>query len=94
MAKAQTYKEPGSSALTLGARLLRFAVGLVLLAALVLFFGSGYMPPGICGEVLRHNRQLDIDASPFFYNDVENMLELIEAAEQMHRTACYGTKGN
>ncbi|MCK4462543.1 MAG: hypothetical protein KAW46_12110 [candidate division Zixibacteria bacterium] len=34
--------------------------------------------PGICGEVLRHNQSQDIDASPLFYTDVENMAELEE----------------
>lgn len=65
----------------------KFLAGACLLAAMVLFFGSGYAPPGICGEVLRHNRQADIDASPFFYNDVENMADLIDGAEDLHRQA-------
>jgi hypothetical protein len=63
-------------------RLARLAVGLAIIVGMALFFASGYTPPGICGEVLRHNQQADIDASPFFYGDVENMLEIIEDAEQ------------
>ena len=61
----------------------RLAMGVCLLGAMFGFFASGYTPPGICGEVIRHNQQAVIDASPFFYGDVENMLELIEAAEIM-----------
>jgi hypothetical protein len=54
----------------------RFFVGLVLLGLFVTFFASGYAPPGVFGEVLRHNQEHDIDASPLFYTDVENMHEL------------------
>jgi hypothetical protein len=57
-------------------RVLRFFAGLVLMALLVLFFASGYTPPGIAGEVLRHNQGCDIDASPLFYTEVENMQQL------------------
>ena len=57
-------------------RVLRFFAGLLLLALLVLFFASGYTPPGIAGEVLRHNQACDIDASPLFYTEVEHMHEL------------------
>ena len=45
-------------------------------------FASGYTPPGVLGEVIRHNQRVDIDASPFFYGDVDNMMELIEGAER------------
>ena len=59
------------------------------LACIILFiaavFASGYTPPGVAGEVIRHNRDADIDASPFFYGDVDNMLELIEGAERLWR---------
>ena len=48
-----------------------------------MFFGSGYAPPGVCGDVIRHNQSADIDASPFFYGDVENMNELIDGAERL-----------
>ena len=61
-----------------GARWLRFLVGIVLLGLCVGFFASGYSPPGVFGEVLRHNQQHDIDASPLFYTEVENMHELEE----------------
>jgi hypothetical protein len=68
-------------------RLIRFMVGLSILSGMVIFFASGYTPPGICGEVVRHNQREDIDASPFFYGDVENMLELLEGAEQLRDRA-------
>lgn len=57
-------------------RWLRFFVGLALLALCIAFFASGYTPPGALGEVLRHNQECDIDASPLFYSEVENMQEL------------------
>jgi hypothetical protein len=60
----------------LARRLFRFAVGLALLALAVLFFASGYAPPGPAGEVLRHNQANDIDASPLFYTEVEHMSAL------------------
>ena len=57
-------------------RWLRFLSGLVLLLGVVFFFTMGYAPPGILGEVIRHNQKHDIDASPLFYTEVENMSEL------------------
>ena len=63
---------------TIGAakRWIRFLIGVLLLASCVGFFASGYSPPGIFGEVLRHNQQHDIDASPLFYTEVEHMHDL------------------
>lgn len=66
---------------------LRFFLGALALAGMAVFFGSGYTPPGLCGEVVRHNQQADIDASPFFYGDVEDMLDLIEGAERLYQQA-------
>ena len=57
-------------------RWVRFLIGLTALALFIAFFASGYSPPGVLGEVLRHNQQYDIDASPLFYSEVENMQEL------------------
>jgi hypothetical protein len=54
----------------------RFLAGLLLMALIVTFFASGYTPPGIAGEVLRHNQKYDIDASPLFYTEVEHMQQL------------------
>ena len=59
-------------------RLLRLAVGLLLLIGACLFFMSGLTPPGPAGAVLRHNQEHQIDASPLFYSEVENMAELEE----------------
>jgi hypothetical protein len=71
----------------LARRLIRFAVGLALLSLVVLFFASGYTPPGAAGDVLRHNQANDIDASPLFYTEVEHMHELEDslAAHLHHR---------
>lgn len=66
---------------------LRFLIGAGILTAMVLFFASGYTPPGVCGEVIRNNQLADVDASPFFYGDVENIWELIEGAEKLHTEA-------
>jgi hypothetical protein len=68
-------------------RWVRFIVGLLILAATVCFFSSGYSPPGICGEVLRHNQAEDIDASPLFYTEVEQMPELEEGVRMMKQRA-------
>ena len=57
--------------------------GACVITGIAILFGSGLTPPGVCGEVTRHNQEADIDASPFFYGDVENMLDLIEATERM-----------
>ena len=54
----------------------KFVAGLAILTLMIAFFSSGYSPPGILGEVLRHNQEFDIDASPLFYSEVENMAEL------------------
>ncbi|MFH1373711.1 MAG: hypothetical protein ABII79_07950 [bacterium] len=66
---------------------LKFAAGLVTLLALAAFFASGYTPPGVLGEVLRHNQVCDIDASPLFYSEVENMSELEDGVRQMRQQA-------
>jgi len=59
--------------------------GLLMLAGMIWFFSSGYTPPGICGEVLRHNQQNDIDASPLIYSDVDNMHEIEHDVMLMRR---------
>lgn len=64
---------------------LKLFAGACLILLLAAVFGSGYTPPGVFGEVIRHNRQADIDASPFFYGDVENMADLIAGAERWWR---------
>ncbi|MBN1213594.1 MAG: hypothetical protein JXA92_13565 [candidate division Zixibacteria bacterium] len=62
---------------------LKFISGLVLLGGAILFFASGYSPPGVCGEVLRHNQAYDIDASPLIYSEVENMAELEAGVQKL-----------
>jgi hypothetical protein len=66
-------------------RWLRFLIGLALLSLCIGFFASGYSPPGVLGEVLRHNQRHDIDASPLFYTEVENMSELEEGLTKKDR---------
>jgi hypothetical protein len=70
-----------------GRRLARFLIGLLILTGLTMFFFSGYTPPGVFGEVLRHNQEHQIDASPFFYGDVENMHEYEEAVKKLREKA-------
>jgi len=56
---------------------------LVLLALFAGFFISGYTPPGVLGEVLRHNQANHIDASPLFYSEVEHMAQLEEGCRML-----------
>ncbi len=62
---------------------LKFLLGIFLLGGFVWFLSTGYTPPGILGEVIRHNQANQIDASPFFYGDVENMTELEEGLKAL-----------
>lgn len=57
-------------------RWLRFILGLVALTGFFGFFASGWIPPGPVGEVLRSNHRQNIDASPLFYSDLENMPQI------------------
>jgi len=66
---------------------LKFLSGLCLLVLTVLFFASGWSPPGVCGEVLRHNQANDIDASPLIYSEVEHMAQLEAGVLEMRREA-------
>lgn len=66
---------------------LKFLGGLLLIFLAVLFFASGYSPPGAFGEVLRHNQDCDIDASPLFYSEVENMQELEQGLQDLRASA-------
>jgi hypothetical protein len=69
---------------------LKFIAGLVALTLVAGFFASGWAPPGICGEVLRHNQTCDIDASPLFYSEVEQMAEYEDAVRLMREQAAAG----
>jgi len=64
-------------------KLARLILGIVTLIATIWFFASGITPPGLAGEVLRHNQQNDIDASPLFYSEVEHMDQLEARARQL-----------
>ncbi|MBD3257037.1 hypothetical protein GF377_01295 [candidate division GN15 bacterium] len=72
---------------SLGIRLVRFAVGLICLALFAGFFASGITPPGVFGEVLRHNQAEDIDASPMVPSEVEHMAELVAGVKQLRAEA-------
>jgi hypothetical protein len=62
---------------------LSFIAGLGFLALFFSFFASGYSFPGVFGEVLRHNQANNIDASPLFYSEVENMSELEDGIREI-----------
>jgi len=72
---------------TLTSRLGRFAIGLAGLIVFFLVIASGATPPGFTGEVLRHNRANNIDASPLFYSEVEHMAELEWGVRLMRQQA-------
>ena len=80
MSSQKSANDPGNSLVT---RWVRFFIGLALLWLSVAFFASGKSPPGFAGEVLRHNKAHDIDASPLFYSEVENMQELEEGLAKL-----------
>ncbi|MCB2229452.1 hypothetical protein KQH82_01965 [bacterium] len=65
----------------------KLVLGVAGLFIAVLFLSSGLTPPGPAGEVLRHNQAEDIDASPFFYGDVENMSEYEAGVAAMRDSA-------
>ncbi len=68
-------------------RLLKFMAGLSAIVIFYIILAAGTTPPGICGEVLRHNRANKIDASPLFYSEVENIRELEAAVRAMREKA-------
>jgi len=70
----------------LSTRLLRFGLAVGITACVTAVLMSGVTPPGACGEVLRHNRECDIDASPLFYSDVEDMRALERAVTDRRDT--------
>ncbi|MBD3170478.1 MAG: hypothetical protein GF307_13420 [candidate division Zixibacteria bacterium] len=78
-----TRKKPGSKP----GKLLRLVIGLILFSSIFMFFASGIFPPGIAGEVLRHNQAENIDASPLLYSEVEHMQKLEQRVKQMRLEA-------
>ena len=51
---------------------LRFTIGLILLLGFAYILSRGVSPPGVAGEVLRHNMRHGIDATPLFYTEIED----------------------
>ena len=68
-------------------RWIKFTGGVIILTGMIIFFSSGYAPPGVFGEVLRHNQEYNIDASPFFFGDVENMAEYEDGVRLLRQRA-------
>ena len=64
-------------------RLVKLLVGAILVAGLAFVLGSGVTPPGVLGTVIRHNGSCQIDATPLFYSEVENMQELERGVAEM-----------
>ena len=65
----------------------KLILGILGLAIVIAFFSSGYSPPGLSGEVLRHNQENDIDASPLIYSEVEHMAELEAGVKALRDSA-------
>ena len=68
--------------MTIRIRLAKLLAGVLVIAGLAVLLGSGATPPGVLGEVIRHNRANQIDATPLFYTEVENMQDLERGATQ------------
>ena len=66
---------------------LKLFTGILLLAIVFAFFSSGLTPPGVFGEVLRHNQKQNIDASPLFYSEVDNMSQLEQGVRELREDA-------
>ena len=64
----------------------KLILGMALIICLFVVLGRIKPPPGIAGEVIRHNISEDIDATPIFYGDVENMMELEAGVAEIVRT--------
>jgi len=52
----------------------RLVAGTLLLTFVVLLLMQGYTPPGPAGDVFRNNLENRIDATPFFYTEVESLM--------------------
>ena len=72
---------------SLAVRWLRFVLAVAVLALFIGFVASGVTPPGVFGEVLRHNQAEDIDASPLIYTDVEHMQDLEKGVRELRLAA-------
>ncbi len=74
-------------------RWLRFLFGLAALTAFFGVFASGWTPPGPAGAVLRNNQGLNIDASPLFYSDLENMPQIEADVRALRQAAARSGAG-
>lgn len=57
-------------------RLVKFCLGICLLLGLILLVMFAPVPPGITGDVIRHNQFAEIDATPLIYSDLDYMQDL------------------
>lgn len=60
----------------------RFFIGAMIFFGVIYCFTLGVTPPGPLGEVVRHNQAQAIDATPYFYSEVENIVELQAGLER------------
>jgi len=60
----------------------RFLIGVTVFIGVIFCFTRGVSPPGPLGEVVRHNQAHAIDATPYFYSEVEDMVELQAELDQ------------
>ena len=56
--------------------ILRLLSGILIISGIIWFLGWCTPPKGVLRETIRHNLEEDIDATPIFYGDVENMTEI------------------
>lgn len=66
---------------------LRLLAATCALCIAVVILATGITPPGRAGDVLRHNRANDIDATPLLYSEVEHMAELERGVQEMRDSA-------
>jgi len=65
-------------------RWLKLFSGLLLLSGLIAVLGWCEPP---LGETVKHNIEENIDATPIFYGDVENMGELEEGVRELRENS-------
>ena len=58
---------------------LRLLIGVLILSGTFWLLAAGPCPPGAAGEVIRHNRDHDVQATALFYLDLDRMPELESA---------------
>ncbi len=61
----------------------KFTLGLALISGFYYILNTSQPPPGIAGEVLRHNLEQGIDANPLIYSDLDKMMELEEGLRNL-----------